>query len=409
MKKTFNKAILVGAIALASSQSFALETYNAKTTAMGGVGVASGDFASGTVMNPALAGKFESSDDFNVNFNMGLRASDKDKVIDSIDDFQMIYDQFEMNASNDLVGVEDVRGVRDALADLSGKTLDLGVGGGVTVSIPNNLVAASLVVNNYTKLGVGTLVSEDDLGAFDTAINAVENSDPNGLDALESYLNTGFQSEAVIGGYSVSEVGVALSREVAYGVYVGVTPKMQRMDVFTYSQAINDFDDAEFDQDQSTSNDTQMNYDVGVYRDFGLFQVGLSAVNLAGAEFELDHLGATVELDPTYTAGLAFENEWVKLGVDYELTKSQAFSMTTGVGEYQVFGESQFVRAGLEFDLFDNLQLRAGYQMDLEESVDNVASVGLGISPFDILNVDIAAVYGENDTYGFVTQFGFQF
>ena len=62
--------------------------------------------------------------------------------------------------------------------------------------------------------------------------------------------------------------------------------------------------------------------------------------------------------------------------------------------------ESRFVNFGLEFDTLGWLQLRAGYQNDLEDTVEDLFSAGLGISPFNTVHIDLSGVYGEGDTYG---------
>ena len=58
----------------------------------------------------------------------------------------------------------------------------------------------------------------------------------------------------------------------------------------------------------------------------------------------------------------------------------------------------QYASLGAEFDLLGWLQLRTGYRTNLAaNNMDDVVSAGFGISPFDLIHLDIAAMANPNN------------
>jgi hypothetical protein len=54
-------------------------------------------------------------------------------------------------------------------------------------------------------------------------------------------------------------------------------------------------------------------------------------------------------------------------------------------------------------------QLRIGYQTDLEDTVEDYFTAGIGIGLFDYFHLDIAGLISGSDTYGGVIQTSFTF
>jgi hypothetical protein len=86
--------------------------------------------------------------------------------------------------------------------------------------------------------------------------------------------------------------------------------------------------------------------------------------------------------------------------VDIDLTKNESF---------EELDKTQFLRAGIEFNAFDWAQLRAGYRHDLEDTRDDLFTVGVGLSPFKVFHLDLTGMVGENDAYGAALEFRFTF
>ncbi len=80
------------------------------------------------------------------------------------------------------------------------------------------------------------------------------------------------------------------------------------------------------------------------------------------------------------------------LALDADLTERQPFDEVDG---------SQYLRAGVEFDLAGWLQLRAGARHDMEDTREDLLTAGIGLSPFETFRVDLTAAAGDEDTYGF--------
>ena len=70
--------------------------------------------------------------------------------------------------------------------------------------------------------------------------------------------------------------------------------------------------------------------------------------------------------------------------------------------------ETQFTRVGMELSAGRHFHLRAGYRTDSKSNVSDVVTAGIGITPFDRLNIDISAMLGDGDTAGVGLQLGFK-
>jgi len=62
--------------------------------------------------------------------------------------------------------------------------------------------------------------------------------------------------------------------------------------------------------------------------------------------------------------------------------------------------ESRYARAGIEANLFDFLQLRAGMRRDLNDVREDLYTLGFGISPVALVHIDLAATVSKNGAYG---------
>ncbi|EKI9119734.1 conjugal transfer protein TraF, partial [Escherichia coli] len=53
--------------------------------------------------------------------------------------------------------------------------------------------------------------------------------------------------------------------------------------------------------------------------------------------------------------------------------------------------------------------LRAGYRQNLASNDGSAFTAGLGISPFDVVHIDVAGIAGTDNNYGAVAQLQFTF
>lgn len=221
-------------------------------------------------------------------------------------------------------------------------------------------------------------------------------------DAEDAEMNSKLEIVAV----AVGELGISLSREFTImekKVAVGITPKYQRIMTLHYITEVDNEDEID-EQDLEDSSETfnQFNLDVGASFRFGATNkwiVGVVGKNLLGGKFDTKDAevrgsltgetaaGPTIHLDPQFRAGVAFNGDWTTFALDVDLAENKpiAFEQPT-----------QYVALGAEFDLFKTLQLRAGYRTNLSVADADVASIGLGLSPFG-LHIDLALMANPND------------
>ena len=241
-----------------------------------------------------------------------------------------------------------------------------------------------------------------------TIIEGILNDDLDGDDLM---------SGATVLGYSVTEAGLILAKTYkssSFDVHYGTNLKYQRVDLFNYTDTISSFDSDNFDAEEYLADDSQFNLDLGVQIAWGAqrqWQAGLAAKNLMGFDLdsapllddggnELPDSSYSFSLDPVVTAGLSYDNGTFRLAAEADLTSH---------GEFASLDEVQYAKVGLELDAWEWAQLRLGYRTDMKSNATDVATVGLGLSPFDVVALDLAAIAGSDNTYGGVIQLGVKF
>ncbi|MFK4750787.1 conjugal transfer protein TraF [Oceanobacter antarcticus] len=222
-------------------------------------------------------------------------------------------------------------------------------------------------------------------------------------------------------GVAVSDLGVSFSREFSFWekkIAIGITPKLQRVITLHYvTEADYDGDIDEQDLEDSSETFNQFNVDLGASFRFGStnkWVFGLVGKNLISKTYETKPAevrgavvttyqdGPEISLKPQYRAGLAFNGDWTTVAIDVDLTENDPIAWEN---------PTQYAAIGAEFDVFDTLQLRAGYRTNLSVSDAEVASIGFGFSPFG-LHIDIAAMANPNDVEkeaGVALETGFYF
>jgi len=68
------------------------------------------------------------------------------------------------------------------------------------------------------------------------------------------------------------------------------------------------------------------------------------------------------------------------------------------------FDDTQMLKIGAEFGFKSAMQVRAGYNKDLQGNKGQVFTAGIGLSPFNILHLDLGASYGGSNKFGVVAQ-----
>jgi len=254
-------------------------------------------------------------------------------------------------------------------------------------------------------------------GAFDQAANivscleeAAEGSDPDqstlefcrDQELPDEQTSEEFLSEFQAQGARLNEYGVTLARDfylAGRDVAFGVTPKIINVATYDYQVRVQDEDSVAVG-DRERSHGNSFNVDVGVamqLRDD--MRLGATIRNLIPESFETVE-GNEIELDPQVRLGFSWDRQRFSLAADLDLTENAPM----GFGP-----DTRFLALGGEYRPLNWLHLRGGYRFNLASSdiIDDVASVGFGISPGPI-RLDFGLAQGSREAAAYM-QFGMEF
>lgn len=415
VKKSAQRSALIcsaaaTALFLSSSAMAAGTWYDARNDAMGGTGVASSVYGSAVLANPALMTRAKSDDNVSIIIpSAGIQVTDKDKLIDKVDDITDTVDRYRgvignLTFADYLRGYPELRAasgdVADKLSDLRGNKADGSAGAAVAVTIPNETLPFAFIAKAYGTAHVRANVVQGDInylrGVADGTILPVPGdqnnlrSSANGLAAL------------------VTDYGVAVAHEFTVAgqpVSVGVTPKVQKTWLYNYTASIYNYDKNDINNSQYRSTDTGFNVDAGLATTFAEnWTLGVTGQNLVSRDLqtrEVNGFRDTYQIRPLVTTGLSWDKGPFTVTGDVDLTETKRFKTQDN---------SQYAAVGAEYRVLDWLQLRAGYRADMRSNDENVATAGFGLSPFNkAVHLDLAGSVGANNTWGAMMQLGFNF
>ncbi|SON53322.1 conjugal transfer protein TraF [Vibrio tapetis] len=372
-----NKIGLSASIAIAltaTSVSAANYSVDGRGDAMGGTGVVSADFLTAPFYNPALAALYRRNDNAGMILpGLGISYTDQGDLLGSIDTAGKASNESEAAA---------------AIAGLQGDQLALDVGGTIAFAIPNSFVS----MNVFGKIYSESYVTAD-----------MDTSQPTSAQNLDNSL-------VKVLGIGVSELGMTFAKYyTVFGQHMsfGVSPKIQRVYSIASHSSFSDFDTSKILD--SASGETAFNLDAGAVWFYGPWRVGFSAMNIMGREIETKQytvtqgtrdvkIGDTYKLDPNYTVGAGIVGDYFAFSVDYDILKREKF---VGVDD-----DAQMLRVGIEGDIMRQMQLRAGYYTNLaSDNDDGTITAGIGLSPLNIITLDIGASYTNENSMGVYINF----
>ncbi|WP_028025753.1 conjugal transfer protein TraF [Enterovibrio calviensis] len=371
-------AVLMASV---SSQALAFGAADARSTAMGGTGVASSNYLMAAFHNPAQTVNFTGSDDFGLLLGVNLGAHDSDDLYNKIDHFQQIDEELEYNNQDQNLQDE----WRAALRELDNGSLSVDTSVGIAVAIPNKYLS----MNMFAKANVATIAMTD-----------VVDSDLVGTPDSENMQST---VHGLIGG--TVDVGIAMARAFdlpfqGQRVSVGVTPKAQHIVALNYKNTVSGFEEDDVDLGSEYQEATVFNADMGIsYMPTQYLTLGLAAKNIFAQELETNvsyGTQATFLVEPKYTAGIAFNSRLLTVAADYDISATRYFK--------EVEHETQFARVGAELNAWDWAQVRAGYSLSLTDYAQDTVTAGVGFKPFGAFGFDLGAYYGEDNNYGVSAQ-----
>lgn len=375
MKRT-TLAVACALGAFSASSMAASHVADARSNAMGNTGVVSADYLLAPFHNPALGALHRDNDDVGILIPaIGINVHDKDESIQTIDDAQDLYDRVVAGSNP-----ADIAQLDKLLDDLDGNAPIAATGGvNFAVAIPTRALSVNIFAGGFTEI-----------------IAAAEID--NNVDPEVRYDNSKFEMAA----FGVTEVGVSLSKSFNLGgqdIAFGISPKYQELLSYSQRDKIDNFDLGEYDK--SERSETAFNMDMGVAWHADAWRAGLAMKNLFSQEIGTEIGNYTYELNPQATIGLGYIGELFTASMDFDLTKQKRFK--------ELDDDTRFVRFGMEANAWGWAQLRAGYEMDLEDTLDDSITAGIGISPFDAVSFDVAGSYAGENQFGASANLAFTF
>ncbi|EGQ9612021.1 conjugal transfer protein TraF [Vibrio cholerae] len=383
--QTKSTLAVVMAMAFSSSAFASNLLMDARGTGMGNTGVSTADYLLAPYYNPALTAVYRKNDSFGILLpSIGLRAEDKDESLKTIDDLQDSIEQFERAGVGAATqeNVDQLNRYLDQLAD--DKPLAVTAGIGIAVALP--LDAVSL---NFFTRGYAEVIAKANVAA------------KSGNSANE--VKTRYESSDVdLTAFGYTEVGLAVGKQVVLGgqtIALGVTPKVQQLRTYQDNASVKSFDLDDYDK--SEVKDNAFNLDMGAVWLIDQYRVGIVAKDLFAKDIQTQNRNNTYKLDTQIAVSGSYVSDFFIAAVDLDLTKQRRFN-----GDND---DTQFMRFGVEGNAWGWAQLRAGYEVDLQNSLDNSVSVGLGVSPWDVVSLDLAGSYAGDNQFGLSANLAFTF
>lgn len=373
-----------------SSANAAQNYFQARSDAMGGTGVASAHYLSAPLMNPALLARFSHTDDTGILLPaVGAQIADNEDTIESIDNTSNLFNELNQYDSNSLQARATANQLASELEMLDNEKVPVQAGLAAVIAIPNNIISFAVFTNTYLDLQLVTDISDSD-------ITALRGPDPTAINALSSTVT--------LRGVGVTDIGVSLASKFILGntpVYLGISPKIQAIGFYQYTDSIEDFNASNLEFDDNVNDEMAFNIDAGfVVEPSKHFTFGLVAKNMLAQQVTNTAETLIYEIKPQVTTGFALHSAWFTAAVDIDITQSQTLSSQE---------PSQYTRFGAEIDAWGWLQLRGGFRYDVNDNDSNQVTFGMGLSPFSTFNIDLTGMLSEDETYGLVAQTSFTF
>ncbi len=187
-------------------------------------------------------------------------------------------------------------------------------------------------------------------------------------------------------GANISEIGISLARQFTIqGEYVavGVTPKLQSINIFEKTFGLATFEDdlgtiqsdpMSLLQENSTSL-FRANLDVGAAKSwdfYGRLRAGVALKDIIPWTLE-SKSGTELLIRPKLRVGGAHETRFTKVAIDLDITENKPL-------KYGV--PTRYLGIGGELNAFGWAALRAGYRANLSVADSSVISGGIGLTPF---------------------------
>lgn len=399
-------------------------TFDPRSLAMGGTGVSSGTSANAGYYNPALLAMTQSEDNFSLEAPvLGARIADPNDLEGALDTYQASNYEGKLTTAIDAFNITPTAATAQATADalialnngiqtLSNKPVIIEANLGVSLGLPSRSVGISILSNMRALAGAELNYTAEDtalINAYTTELASVAAGNLPNIADTNLYsagqlrdMPSRLTSTVNVRGALIHETGISLGTMFELGrfpIALGITPKS--VNVTTYDYAVG-MQTASIDTNKGKVEYSNSNVDVGIASYLGGgFKFGVVGKNLVKKSY-ITALGNVLELKPQVRAGVSHHSHWATVAFDADVTRNDPL----GFDE-----KTQYLGLGVEFNLLDTLQVRAGIKRNRLATVTSkdkdVSSIGVGLSPFGI---HIDAAYARSDVEKAVSlQLGFNF
>lgn len=396
--------------ALASPQAF----MSSRSFAMGGTGVAVAHPSTATSANPAMmaADHHAWSDDFGLMLpSINVRVADEEETIDQIDSIQDTMDDLEaaISSANSANAQQLAGQLREQFEAFDKDTVRANIGLGLALAVPGKKLSVGV-------FSTGNLTATV-RGEYDKSDNAKLQAIENGV--LIPGATGDLNSRGKVIASAVVEAGISFAHALELNngdsIQLGVSPKYVQLQTFQYTETVSGFEDDEFVNDQSQTDKSGFNLDIGAAYAFGdekQWNAGVVVKNLipmeldsAASRQDLGEKVRTLKVGPMATVGIAHKSAYHVVTAEFDLTKKEAFGFED---------DTQWLAVGAEFDAWRYTQLRAGVRYNLASNDDNDGiaeetqfTVGLGLNLLGA-RFDLGALFSDADM-GAALEFGTAF
>lgn len=357
-----------------SAQAVPFGRYDARTVGMAGAGVATGSQGA-AFNNPALLTTADEIHEWLVLLpGATYQLGDPDDLKDGLEAFQDAAAVLEATPS--AANRTAVQNRLDAMQDdvyQEGKSVT------VLVAIPSRILSGAAFLNVYKAFNAKANIGGDDLNDPPSYASTLEY---RGIRVLEN-------------GFSAAKL-LEDNRAWWDGISVGFSLKMQLVESYGYATSIRTAETT-LDSGQRL-NGSGFNLDLGIHREWGVWNLGLVGKNLIPAKYDMGDTGEQIEFGPQLRAGLAYQGRLTVLEMDVDLMENKALGFE---------GPSQMVALGWEQRLGHWFAFRLGYEQNLVGTEAGNASLGLGFV-VGAFHLDLAGQTGD-ELDGVSAQLGFSF
>lgn len=362
--------------------------YHGSFSGMSSAAYSTGNYSEGVLLNPSLGASYNpEKDSFALLLGAGAVASDKDDLIDQADELVDLFDEIE---NSQFLTTPQATELKKRLHDIDGDSTQVAVGANIAVSIPTELVSIAFIVSARGNIFLSPDISDSDLELIDDYL--AQNLDPSDLEADLDSTITGK-------GAVVTDMGVSFSKaftlENGNYLLVGFKPKKVEVESIIYTENVADFDEDDFDADDYTHKENSMNYDMGLTYIAGNMRYGFVANNLQNKKFKTIDPDEFIALERQFISSAGYVKGNLKAELALDLNAVPAIGLA---------GETQMLRAGLEYSAWDWLRLRAGLAQDQKDTMGDTYSFGVGVGA-----LNLAYITGSEELEGFALSGGIRF